>query len=206
MIKRTLLSLICTVSLCTSAIAQDEPQRLDTQKYSPDYCEFTATFPEKPFITNSCENAEDKSTCFNLISYTKVFVLSASVQVEIICNPSTPAMYTEFTPEVMENTVRAMTKETVIEAYEVNTRQDENYRQTGLVGRGRKGLDETMYIAQLWIGQNSIMSVEAELSGEQIDEADELFAKILGSIGSIKQIDEEDSTSTQVKEPKPQEP
>ncbi len=192
MIKKALLSVILTTVLCTPALAQDEvATKLDTPQYSPDYCEFTATFPEEPYITSRCENPDDPNTCFNLISYTKVFEPSASLRVEIICNPSTPAMYEQFQPETMEKTVTAMTQGSVIEAFELSTRQDDEYRQTGLVGKGRKGLDDTIYLAQLWIGQSSIMSVEAELSGIQMDESDKMFADILGSIGYTKQIEAE---------------
>lgn len=187
MIKKFLLASLCTLSICSSAFAQEAKTKLESPEYSPDFCEFTATFPEEPYKTHKCES-DDKSTCYDLISFTKVFDLSATLSVEIICNPSTTAMYQEFTPEVMETTVRAMTKDSVLEAYEVKSRQDDQYRQAGLLGRGKKGLDETIYIAQLWIAQGSIMSVEAEISGEQIPEADKMFADILSSIGYTEDI------------------
>ncbi|PCJ00232.1 MAG: hypothetical protein COB14_04560 [Alphaproteobacteria bacterium] len=166
-----------------------EEAQIDTPKYSPDYCQFTAQFPEKPYITHKCEG-DTADTCFNLISYTKVFDLSTTITVEIICNPSTPAMYKEFTPETMESTVRAMTKDTVIEAYEIKSRQEEGYRQSGLLGRGRKGLEDTIYIAQLWIADHSIMSVEAQLIGEQSAQSDQAFAEILRNIGFTKDLEE----------------
>ncbi len=170
------------------ATAQD---KYDSKDYSPDYCQFTATFPEEPYITKHCEG-ESKDTCYNLISYTKVFDVKSTVRVEIICNPSTPAMYKEFTPKIMEKTVRAMTKDVIIEAYEVNSRQEDEYRQAGLLGKARKGLGDTIYIAQLWVAQNSIMSVEAELMGEQSAASDELFAQILNTIGFAKDIKKSD--------------
>lgn len=159
-----------------------EQAQFSTPKYSPNYCQFTAQFPEKPYITHKCEG-DTKDTCFDLISYTKVFDLSTTITVEIICNRSTPSIYEAFTPEVMEDTVRAMTKDSVIEAYEISSRQEKAYRQSGLLGRGRKGLNNTIYIAQLWIADKSIMSVEAELIGEQSEESDQHFAEILRTIG-----------------------
>ncbi len=173
-----------TITLSLPVIAQD---KLETKGYSPDYCQFTATFPEEPYITQQCEG-ESKDTCYNLISYTKVFDVKSTVRVEIICNPSTHEMYKAFTPKVMESTVRAMTKGTVIETYEISSRQEDKYRQTGLLGKARKGLGDTIYIAQLWVAENSIMSVEAELMGEQSAEADLLFAQILSTIGFAKDI------------------
>lgn len=182
-----LLRVLClTLTFAAPVMAQEQ---IDTPKYSPSYCQFTAQFPEKPFITHRCEG-ENKDTCFDLISYTKVFDLSTTITVEIICNPSTPAMYREFTRETMESTVRAMTKDTVIEAYDISSRQEETYRQSGLLGRGRKGVNDTIYIAQLWIADKSIMSVEAELIGEQSEESDLHFAEILRTIGYTLDLEE----------------
>ena len=185
----TIFVLFISLLFSSSVHAQ---QKLETPEYSPDYCQFTAKFPEEPYITHRCDR-EDKDSCYNLISYTKVFELSSSIRVEIICNPATPAMYEQFTPKVMETTVRAMTKGSVIEAHEINTRQEDQYRQTGLLGRGRKGLDDTIYIAQLWIAENSIMSVEAELIGAQSEESDQHFADILRNIGFVRDNSESSS-------------
>ncbi|MGH1377657.1 MAG: hypothetical protein ACRBB3_02435 [Alphaproteobacteria bacterium] len=172
----------------TSTTQTNAQVKLETPKYSPNYCQFTANFPDEPYKTQRCEG-DTMDTCFDLISYTKVFDLSTSITVEIICNPSTPKMYEEFTPQVMEKTVRAMTEDSVIEAYEIKGTQEKEYRQTGLLGRGRKGVSDTIYIAQLWIADNSIMSVEAELIGEQSDESDAVFAQILRGIGYTKDIE-----------------
>ncbi len=185
-----LYAILYLITATYPAHAQSKQEKLDTAEYSPDYCQFTASFPEEPYITRRCEE-KDKDTCYDLISYTKVFDLSATINVEIICNPSTPAMYEQFTPKVMETTVRAMTRDTVIEAYDIKSREEKDYRQTGLFGKGRRGLDETLYIAQLWVAQNSIMSVQAELIGEQSDEIDERFANILRNIGFTKEIKKE---------------
>lgn len=155
----------------------------DQRTYAPQYCDFTALFPEQPVIRRQCEDPANQETCFQIVSFTKVFDMSSTVRAEIICNPSTNEMYDYFEPDVMEKTVRAMTKETVIEAFRVDTVVEDDYRQTGLVGKGRKGMDDSIYIAQLWIAKNSIMSVEAELSGEPNEQADKLFAEVLGNIG-----------------------
>lgn len=182
---RYLLALLILISTSNFAIAQE---KLESKEYSPDYCQFTANFPEEPYKTHRCEK-NDKNSCYDLISYTKVFDLSTSIRVEIICNPSTPEMYKEFSEEVMKTTVKAMTKSTVIEAFEVNSHQEEEYRQAGLLGKGRQGLNETIYIAQLWVSDQSIMSVEAELIGEQSEESDVAFADILRNIGYVKEIE-----------------
>ena len=172
--------------------AQPEPQpkKFDTRTYAPDYCDFSATFPEEPYIINQCEDPNNKDTCYNLISYTKVFGLSSTVRAEIICNPGSPELFEKFSTGVMEATVREMTKDTVSQTFEVKSREEEEYRHTSLFGKGRKGLQDTIYIAQLWASKNSIMSVEAEMIGQQSDEADALFANILGNIGHTETLNQ----------------
>lgn len=156
--------------------------------YSPEYCDFFAAFPEDPLVLSQCEDENDATTCFDLISYTKVFGLSSTVKAQLICNPATTEMYDHFTTEVMEGTVRTMTKDKVVKEINVESREEKEYRQSGMVAQGRQGLNDTLYIAQLWVAQNSIMSVELELMGEQTAAADQLFANLLRNIGHIKEI------------------
>ncbi len=170
------------LSLTAHAQNEEAPVQLDSTLYTPEYCQFMAQFPEEPYRTHKCEG-EEEETCFDLVSYTKVFELSSTVSINIICNPATPEMYEYFTPEVMEKTVQAMTEGSVIEAFRTQSKQEEGYRHASLLGKGRKGLDESIYIAQLWVADKSIMSVEAELSGAEREDANQLFAEILRNIG-----------------------
>lgn len=150
--------------------------------YSPDYCDFSATFPYEPHIGKMCED-KDPTACYDLVSFTKVFDMASTVQIDIICNPSKEELYNSMTEDKMKETVAAMTKDTVLKTFEMGSRDGGEYRQAGIVGLARVGVDESMYIAQLWSGKNSIMSVKAQIIGAQMDESDELFAKILRTIG-----------------------
>lgn len=179
-----LLLLLC---MPASAFAEDKevasPEKFG-KTYSPDYCEFSATFPSDAYISRRCEDTDQKK-CYDLVSFTKVFDLTATIKVDIICNRSTPQIYEQLTLDAMKTTVKAMTKGIVIEAFDVNARQADTYRQAGLLGKGREGVQDSMYIAQLWSGKKSMMSVEAQLIGEPMEAADSMFAQILRSIGQI---------------------
>ncbi len=157
-------------------------------RYQPEYCDFTAAFPEEPLINHACEKEDDPSSCFEQITYTKVFDMATTVGVKIICNPADEKMFKYFTPEVMEDTVRKMTEASVLETFHLNSTEKDEYRLAGLVGQGKRGLDKTLFIAQLWISEKSIMSVEAEISGTKLPEADKLFAGLLNHIGYAKEV------------------
>lgn len=155
--------------------------------YAPDYCDFTATFPEEPTISSVCEE-KDPTACYKLASYTKVFDLASTVQIDVICNPSTEAIYESLNKDRMLETVRAMTKDVVLKTHDVNARDAEGYRQAGLVGLSKMGMDESIFMAQLWSAKGSLLSVKAQLIGEQMDESDLLFASILKTIGYKKEL------------------
>ncbi len=149
--------------------------------YSPDHCEFTIAFPDAPYTARRCED-ETKERCFDLVSYTQVYELSSTVNFRVICNPVDKSLYDDYSAQVMEATLRAMTKNSVVDEYNSDFREEDGYKQAGLAGSGKVGAMPTIYIAQLWIGKQSALSIEAELIGEAHDTADKLFSDILKSV------------------------
>ena len=162
-------------------LAMTTPQARAQETYSPDYCGFEVTFPEVPSSTRKCDgNNQDR--CYDLITYTKTFGLDASLQFQIICNRVDEAIYSRYSAEVMEATLKAMTNTDVITAHETNSREEDGYKQSNLIGEGLQGVTPSLYIAQLWIDRQSAFSVEAELLGDAHNEADQLYSDILRSI------------------------
>lgn len=159
-----------------------EEVKLETQVYQPEYCDFFATFPGEPIKSRRCEE-EAPDRCYDLVSYTKVFGLSSTVRAEIICNPLPEGAYADYTPEVMKQTVESMALGEVMQGYEPNVIEETNFKQAGMIGRGRAGMGDTVFVAQLWVGKRSILAVQAEMMGEPSEEADAHFAEILRSIG-----------------------
>ncbi len=184
-IKSTLgLALIAlTVSLLPSlAFASNE--------YSPDYCAFGVSFPDEPHIEQKCEVVDSETKCFDEVSYTKVFSsMDASISVRVICNAIDAKIYNNYSAQVMEATLRAMTDKNVITTFDTSFSEDELYKQAGLVGEGEIGMTSTIYVAQLWIDAGSAMSLEAELIGDPSNEADTMFSDILKSVGFRVKLD-----------------
>lgn len=177
-----------------------EQKKYNSDEYSPEYCEFTATFPEEPYITKRCETDKEDS-CYDLISFTKVFDVESTVKVEIICNPSSEEMYKNLTPDAMKTTVQAMAKNGVKTVFKTDVREEKDYRQAGLIGQGHTGMHDSIFIAQLWSGKQSMMSVQAELIGPEREDADQLFARILGS---IKPVGDEEAQPENTEKPSPE--
>lgn len=210
MIYKRIAVLAALLILLPAAAFAQEPYT-----YSPDYCDFTATFPEKPSISKVCEK-DDPKACYDLVSFTKVFDMASTVKIDVICNPSTPDLYNKLNADYMRTTVARMTKDIVLKTYDTNVRKEDNYIESGLVGMGKIGMDKSLFVAQLWSSPNSLMSVKAQIIGQQHDGSDALFAQILKSIGYKDEINDKtrpektkvekatapEKPATQEKEPK----
>lgn len=172
--------------------------------YSPDYCNFAITFPEKPHETKRCEG-DRKDRCYNLISYTQTYEVYATVNFRVICNPVQSSVREKYTEEVAKATVRAMAEKNDLTGYRTSFRKDAAYNQAGLVGEGVEGQQPKIYISQLWVGDTSVMSVEAELIGAALEDADKLFADVMKSV-SLKVESRETGDESEEAEDKPSSP
>lgn len=179
------LFVFLTFVILTSAAQAGEPST-----YSPDFCEFTATFPEEPYTSRKCED-DTENRCYDLVSYTQVFDLDTTVNFRVICNKISEEVHANYSGQIMEATLKAMTEDTVVKTFNTSFREEENFKQAGLVGEGKVGRTPTIYIAQLWIGKKSALSVQAELIGDSAEAADQLFSDVLRSIGPKTNKDEE---------------
>lgn len=191
MLKYILIALFAFTLTPHSAQAQDAqapaPEQT-TQKplvtYSPDFCEFEVRFPSEPYTQRQCDKPGTQEKCYDLVSYTQVFDMASTVNVRVICNPIDQNIIDTYNNDVMKATLQAMTKPSVTQTFETSIHEDEKgrYKQAALIGEGKVGQLPSIYIAQLWIGKKSAFSVEAELIGEELEEADTLYSHILKSV------------------------
>lgn len=178
--NKTIAAMALAIALC--ALPARAEQEMTPVTYSPPPCEFSVTFPDEPYKRQECGDESKKETCVEKISYTQVYEMASTVNFRLSCNPIGAEVIENYSKEVMEATLKAMTKDTVVKTFESSSREEEGYKQAGLVGEGKSGTMPTIYIAQLWIGKKSAMSVEAEMIGEPNKEADKLFSDILKSV------------------------
>lgn len=149
--------------------------------YAPEHCEFGIEFPEEAYIQERCEGDND-DRCYDVASFTRVHDMISTVNFRVICNPVGKEVYDTYSAEIMEATLRAMTKNTLVKTHNSDYREGEGYKQASLVGEGKAGKTDMIYIAQMWIGQKSAFTLEAELIGSAHEAADKLFSDILRSV------------------------
>lgn len=152
--------------------------------YSPPPCEFTAGFPEEPYITKRCDGGENRDECYEQVSYTATFGLSATVDIKVICNAVDQGIKDKYDKNIMIKTLEAMSSETIENQYEVNYNEDEQgrFKTASVIGEITVGMSPGIYMSQMWIGEVSAMTVEAVLIGDPVEEADAMYRDILRSI------------------------
>ncbi len=179
--------LLLTAPLHAEEEKKDEAQAEEAKKveaddkatrFAPDFCDFEITFPEPPAIAQKC--IEDK--CYDVHSYTMVYDLQTTVDVSATCNPSTPEDYKRYNDQVLKAALYGMIDNRNLTSHNIKFTQMETVKNASLTGTGITGSQEKIYTGQLWIGPNSVFTVQAELVGSAHEQADTSFGKILSSI------------------------
>lgn len=173
--RRSLLTALACLSIASPLTA--EPYHFNTEE-----CEFIAEFPNEPITSHPCDGGINKDQCYDLLNYTQVFGLDATVNVSVTCGSIKKDVIKDYTEELMTRTLEIMTQDKISKMFNTTFKAEEKYKIAGLVGEGQMGMTSTIFLAQLWIGEKSAFSLEAELTGEQHEEADKLFKDILSSI------------------------
>ena len=162
----------------TAEAAPDAPAE-NPGRYAPDFCDFEITFPEKPHLAQKCL---PDGKCYNLHSYTMVYDLRTTVDVSVTCNPSGPADFKRYNEAVMKAALTGMISQRNLDDHQIQYREDKQTRSASLSGTGTTGTQDKIFTAQIWAGQNSLFTVQAELIGGQHEQADAVFSEILKSI------------------------
>jgi hypothetical protein len=191
--KKSFLLMLIVMAFSVSAFAAEEKKADEAPaekpaeaapeqagRFAPDFCDFEITFPEAPMKTQKCPMEENR--CYDLYSYTMVYDLQTTVDVSVSCNPSTPAMFSRYNEAVIKAALAGMVDERRLDDYGTEYKETDGVRQGSLTGTGKTGTQDKIYTAQLWIGQNSVFTMQAELIGGAHQKADKQFSDILRSI------------------------
>lgn len=196
------MTLIVLLSLFTPAFAQNVAQDLGPPKteegapakppvepeqtagtdyiYNEDGCDFVLTLPSRPYATQRCPEV---NKCYSLLTYTTLYESGANLNVNFTCNPSKPLNFTNYNEEAMRLTLDGMAKSKGMTQYVIDYRDLEVARTASLgANKSRDVAQGGIYAAQIWSGQKSILTLEAELVGPGNPEASAALRKILGTV------------------------
>ena len=149
-------------------------------RYAPTNCDFEMVFPDEPYIAKRCP--EGQNSCYDLTGYTYVYDVQTSVDVSVTCVPSNAESYATYSKPVIRTALQGMLRKHNVENAEINTREKNGYRVGSLLGSAKRGRQSGIYNAQLWVGQNSILTIEGRLLGPSHPQADITFGDMLSSV------------------------
>ncbi len=152
-------------------------------KYSPPHCDFSITFPAPYTIEPRCKN--NGMDCYDLVSFIKDFDDKTQAKTEVICNASPHSYYARYTPEAMLDTVIAIKDRTGHDlVFRTGFEDMGDYKAANLIAESEQ--ENILYIAQFMISEQSMMTIEATLSGQENAQADQMIGNILGSVAFEK--------------------
>jgi hypothetical protein len=149
--------------------------------YSPPGCEFTIQFPEEPFTGQRCDPVEPTKNCSDVTTFTKVYGLDATVTYTVTCKPTPTDMYGKYDDNVMRTVLMGMARPVNLDKSDTGFALFKEAKMAVLLGSGKTDnkQDDLIYTAQLWIGHASTFTLEGQVRGNYVPDADQLFAEIL---------------------------
>ena len=148
---------------------------------SPPDCEFQITFPGEPYTTQRC-SVEEPNKCNNLTSYTNVFGLDATVNFTFSCYKADEDMFARYSGDVMNAVLAALVSDQNLDKHQSGFQEDKDVKQAVILGAGTTGNSDKLYMAQLWIGHHSVMTLEGEIIGDAYEPADDMFKSVIDSL------------------------
>lgn len=158
----------------------DDSKSTAVYEYGPEDCDFSINFPAEPEIMQRCED-NDPGKCHILTTYTHVFELQATVTFTTSCNPADKNAYDHYSGDVMRATLARIAKDR-LEKFETSYMHYDVAKQAAVLGTIKTGDSDGIYISQLWIGRNSIFTVEAQMLGPDRDDSTKMYMDVLRTI------------------------
>lgn len=168
----TLAVLAMTFFIASSAFA--EPYT-----YAPEYCDMQVTFPEKPFIETKCLNKGNTQECSDIVTFKKIAPPDSSVTFRVTCVAYPKEDLDTYTSEVVEKTLAKLLSDQGMEAFDISSDDADGLRRSTSMSVGSKDNLPYIYTGQIWIGKQSMFTLEGHMKGPKNEQIESTFADIL---------------------------
>jgi hypothetical protein len=178
-------TMIRTSILFLSALFLFSPQVFAQDKsftHKPASCDFQIAFPEKPFIEQKCVRKNNQSDCHDVVSYTKAAGVESSLNIRFSCRTLGAQEKEQLSDTALNAALEDMVASNNLETTGVQLQQQDGYRSASVIGFGKKGNQDVIYNAQMWVGSTSLMTLEADMTGKQNEKIEKEFSTILKSV------------------------
>ena len=181
------------------------PAHAESFTYAPEECEFQMIFPSEPYTSRRC-HPDYPDKCDAITSFTKVFGVSNTMNFYVSCKKTETDMYESYSREILRTALIGMAGRGKLETFETSFDEDAQAKRGSILGAGPSynGQNTMLYMGQIWAGHKSVLTLEAELIGDQGDETDKEFADILRSLTLKQEAKTEDAPEEPEDEKEPE--
>jgi hypothetical protein len=145
-----------------------------------DFCEFEITVPGEPVTQRMCSDVEP-NRCKDVTTFTHVFGLDSTVNFMFSCSKGDSDTIEKYTEDIMRAVIASHVASKRLDEYQTDYQLSENIKKAFVIGSGVKGQSQLLYLAQIWVGASSILTLEGEVIGEAFEDADRMFSEIINS-------------------------
>ena len=158
-----------------------EEKENPTHRYAPDFCDFEITFPEEPYTSRRCpDNTGGK--CYRLTKYTLIYDVGTNLDMSASCVPSPANNNAHYNERVIRTILQGMARKMNIKTFSIRYEEKDIFRRGLLSGQKQTHKNTPHnYEVQIWIGPNSILTLEGSLVGQTNPEAKATFNQILNT-------------------------
>lgn len=158
--------------------------------YNSDTCDFTLDLPETVNVQRQCSvlDEDGNETCVERLAYTKTVESSTTIQIDLSCNGLGDVVYDNYNKDKMLFTAESylISQANTLDDYELRYIEHENSKRVLVFGSGKSGLSDMIYFGHIWLGRNSLLSMNAKIVGSGNVLADNVFKSILVSLVNKK--------------------
>ncbi len=171
---------LCLISLVLlSSTAYAAAVKPASQLYAPPSCDFEVTFPNKFFKSERCTNKND---CYDVISFAFRDKESA-VDIRLTCEPKSNEDIKILKQSDLKIAARDLAQSTGLTSYGEDMGKMPDGTVTAVtIALGMRGTKEAIYTGQYWVGDRSLLTLEAEMTGPANDQIEKIYSEILASV------------------------
>lgn len=156
--------------------------------YSLPDCPFEIRLPEAPIIKKNCMNASGTDQCDSHLSFTKVYVGQASMDISAKCRPAEKGDFQRFSSAELEASLRQSAGNLKMEEIRSQSgrHKDKKLKYASLTGvlETERGLLQGLSMRHIWMTPDFYIIWSGTLQGRSNEAIDSQFAKILRSAHS----------------------
>ena len=175
-----ILSVTLALCLCSApALAAKKKATPKEFKYAPAPCEFQIVFPQKYFTQQKCDANKN---CYDVISYAETDK-DSSVDVRVTCDAKNKTDIETLKNSDLKNAVKqlALSSGLTPMGQDVATLPDKTVSAV-TIAVGKRGKKDSIYTGQYWVGDRSLMTLEAEMRGPSNNKIEKIYTGILESV------------------------